>query len=46
MHFFLNKTLLAVIALHFAAALKHYFINRDGVLQRMLPGRPTALEKT
>ena len=45
-HFFLNKTLLAVIALHFAAALKHYFIDRDGVLQRMLPGRPTALEKT
>ncbi len=32
--------LLAIaIALHVAAALKHHFINRDGTLQRMLPGR-------
>ena len=38
-HFFLNKTLLVLIALHLAAALKHYFIDRDGVLQRMLPWR-------
>lgn len=39
-HFFLNKTLLALIALHFAAALKHHFIDRDGILLRMLPWRP------
>jgi cytochrome b561 len=32
-------TLLALIALHAAAALYHYFIRRDGVLQRMLPAR-------
>lgn len=28
----------ALIALHVAAALKHQFVNRDGVLGRMLPG--------
>jgi cytochrome b561 len=27
----------ALAAMHIAAALQHYFINRDGVLQRMLP---------
>ncbi len=32
-------TLLAVIALHVAGALYHAVIKRDGVLQRMLPGR-------
>ena len=32
-------TLLAVIALHIAGALYHAVIKRDGVLQRMLPGR-------
>ena len=36
-HFYLNKTLLAVIALHFAAAMKHHFFDRDDVLRRMLP---------
>ena len=30
----------ALAAMHIAAALQHYFIRRDGVLQRMLPGRP------
>jgi cytochrome b561 len=30
--------LLALAGLHVAAALYHYFIRRDGVLQRMLPG--------
>ena len=29
----------AVVALHVAGALKHQFINRDGLLQRMLPRR-------
>ncbi len=45
-HFFLNKSLLALIALHFAAALKHYFIDRDCVLQRMLPWRLNTVEKS
>ena len=27
----------ALAALHIAAALQHYFILKDGVLQRMLP---------
>jgi cytochrome b561 len=31
--------LLTLIGLHIAAGLYHYFIRRDGVLQRMLPGR-------
>ena len=32
-------TLTALIALHVAAALKHQFIDRDGLLARMRPGR-------
>jgi cytochrome b561 len=32
-------TLLALIGLHVAAALYHYFVRHDAVLQRMLPGR-------
>jgi cytochrome b561 len=32
-------TLAALIALHIAAALKHQFIDRDGLLRRMLPGK-------
>jgi cytochrome b561 len=31
--------LLGLAALHVAAALKHQWINRDGLLARMLPGR-------
>jgi cytochrome b561 len=30
--------ILAVVAVHFLAALYHYFIRGDGVLARMLPG--------
>jgi cytochrome b561 len=30
--------MLALVGLHVAAALYHYFVRRDGVLQRMLPG--------
>jgi cytochrome b561 len=37
-HVYLAWMLLAVVALHAAAALYHYFVRRDGVLQRMLPG--------
>jgi cytochrome b561 len=33
-----NYALLALVGLHTAAALYHYFIRRDGVMQRMLPG--------
>jgi cytochrome b561 len=33
-----NYLMLTLIGLHVAAALYHYFIRRDGVLQRMLPG--------
>lgn len=32
-----NYLMLTLIGLHVAAALYHYFIRRDGVLQRMLP---------
>jgi cytochrome b561 len=36
-HQTLNFTLLALVCLHAAAALKHHFIDRDAVLARMLP---------
>lgn len=36
-HYALDMTMLAAVALHVAAALKHQFIDRDGVLRRMLP---------
>jgi cytochrome b561 len=31
--------LTAMVALHVAAALKHHFIDRDGLIARMWPGR-------
>lgn len=37
LHFWLNMTLAAAVLMHVAAALKHQFIDRDGVLRRMLP---------
>ena len=40
LHETLNWTLLALVALHAAAALKHHFIDRDGVLLGMLRSRP------
>lgn len=36
-HTFVSYILLAVIGLHVLAALYHYLVRRDGVLQRMLP---------
>lgn len=33
-----NYAILALVGLHVAAALYHYFVRRDHVLQRMLPG--------
>ena len=38
-HVFIGWGLVALIALHGAAALKHHFIDRDGTLIRMLSGR-------
>ena len=38
-HEYLNFTLIAVALGHVAAALKHEFIDRDGLLSRMWPGR-------
>lgn len=36
-HWWLNKTLLATVVFHVCATCKHQFINRDGLLWRMLP---------
>jgi len=36
-HYWLNMLLAAAVAGHVLAALKHHFIDRDGVLKRMLP---------
>ena len=38
-HGWLAWTLIALVALHVAAALKHHFIDRDGLIARMWPGR-------
>lgn len=32
-----GKLVLALIAVHIAAALKHHFYNKDNTLERMLP---------
>jgi cytochrome b561 len=37
LHMVLNYTLAALVAAHVGAGLKHYLIDRDGVLQRMIP---------
>ncbi|MES2048104.1 MAG: cytochrome b [Pseudomonadota bacterium] len=39
LHEVLTTVLLIVVSLHVAAALKHYFIDKDGIFQRMLPGK-------
>lgn len=40
-HELLANVLLSVVVLHVLAALKHQFVDRDGLLMRMLPwGRP------
>lgn len=36
-HAALNWTLAGLVAVHVAAALRHHFVDRDDVLQRMLP---------
>jgi len=40
LHEALNFTLIGLVAIHVAAALKHHFIDGDGLLHRMWPGRP------
>ena len=37
LHYALNMTLLSAFVLHVVAALTHQFIDKDGVLKRMLP---------
>jgi len=39
-HITLNYTLLALVAVHAGAALKHHWVDRDDVLRRMLPFLP------
>jgi cytochrome b561 len=39
LHKALALTLALVVLLHVAAALKHHFVDRDGLLQRMWPAR-------
>jgi cytochrome b561 len=36
-HIALNYTLLFFVVMHVLAALKHHFVDRDGLLGRMLP---------
>ncbi len=36
-HLALNFTMFTLVCLHAAAALKHHFVDRDGLLGRMLP---------
>ena len=38
-HQYTAFTLAGLVLLHVAAALKHHFIDKDGLLQRMLPGK-------
>lgn len=47
-HVWLAWTLLALVGLHVAAALKHHLFDRDDVLARMLPRlrRPADAERT
>lgn len=38
-HKTLNYTMITLVILHAAAALKHHFVDKDDVLRRMLPGK-------
>ncbi len=40
LHGWLGYGILALLALHVAGALRHRYINNDGVLERMTAGRP------
>ena len=37
LHYWLNMGLAGAVGLHVVAALKHVFIDRDGIMKRMLP---------
>ena len=39
LHLTFNYTLASLVLLHVGAALKHQFLDRDGIMLRMLPGR-------
>jgi cytochrome b561 len=36
-HYWLNMLMAGLVGLHVAAALKHLLVDRDGIVQRMLP---------
>ena len=38
-HRYLNYSMIGLVIAHIAAALKHHFIDKDDILQRMLPAR-------
>jgi cytochrome b561 len=38
-HGFTSQLLIVLLVIHIAAALKHLIVDKDGVFQRMLPGR-------
>jgi cytochrome b561 len=38
LHGLLSYVLVVLVAIHVAAAVKHWLVDRDGVFQRMLPG--------
>jgi cytochrome b561 len=38
-HFWLAMALTALLGVHVAAALKHQYVDRDGLLRRMIAGR-------
>lgn len=42
LHGWLAYALAGVATLHMAAALKHQFVERDGLIARMWPGKPAA----
>lgn len=37
LHMLASYAMMALVALHFAAAMYHHFVRRDGLLRRMLP---------
>lgn len=45
-HYYAQFALYALVVLHIAAALYHRFVLKDGVLERMLPGRKTLQSDT
>jgi cytochrome b561 len=39
LHYVVSRLLIALVALHVAAALKHHFVDRDNILRRMIGWR-------